>query len=144
MIAEQKYSYLSPNNNWGSWYPISDMASGTNPFNLNGIGAILYHNYTPTATNDVMGRRHMVNKDGLEYVQYLNSPATFFTPNEIYNWGNSSKDPNKLKMPFEVNKVGAGIGFDLGTKHYNLFFNLEGTKYAIQDFDNEWIGPFDL
>lgn len=139
-----KYSYLSPDNNWGSWYPISDMAGGTNPFNLNGIGAILFHDHTPTAQSDVAASRHMVNRDGLKYTRYDNSPAIFNTVINIENWGNGGGDPDNIKMPFEVNKVGAGIGFDIGNKHYNLFFNLGGTKYAIQDYNNEWIGPFDL
>lgn len=134
-----QYSYLRGDSTWSTQVtPVSELASGFNPFALNGIGAMLF-NY-----KDINGpsNRYMINKDGTEYSLYSNNPNSFGNVHPTTDWGNG-------EIPFDVKKAGAGIGFYLGEKRYFMLFNHTGTQYVISGDVygtglNEFIGPFDL
>ena len=84
----------------------------------------------------------MINKDGTQFSLYTNNPNSFGGVSDISNWANGG-------LPFDVKKVGAGIGFYIGNKRYYLLFNHTGTQYCISGDvfgtgTNEFIGPFDL
>ncbi len=135
------YSYLTSQGEWSAngALPISNLALGDNPFGLNGIGAMLFRN----KTEEGPATRYMINKDGTKYSIYHNENSGYYDPvGDVVNWAGGG-------MPFEVDKVGAGIGFDIGTKHYYMLFNYTGTQYCISGDvfgtgTNEFIGPFDL
>jgi thiol-activated cytolysin len=133
------YSYIRHDTAWSGNdpQPISNLAEGNNPFGLNGIGAIVFRE----KTNEGPANRYMINKDGTQYSRYTNNPNSFGTVHDITDWGNG-------ELPFEVKKVGAGIGFYIGTKRYYLLFNYTGTQYCISGdvfgTGDDFIGPFDL
>ena len=139
-VTGSYYSYLRWDGSWSSQTtPISQLATGNNPFALNGIGAMLFRYLDP----DGPSQRWMFNSDGTFYSLYSNNPNEFGSTSDTEFWG-----PN-YQMPFDVDKVGAGIGFYLGNKRYYLLFNHIGTQYCINgdvngNGDNEFIGPFDL
>jgi len=138
-VTGSQYSYLRSNGNWSSQVtPIANLATGDNPFSLNGIGAMLFRYLDPDGPSE----RYMFNSDGTFYSLYKNNPNQFgnTTATELFG-------PN-YQMPFEVDKVGAGIGFYLGNIRYYLLFDNTGTQYCISGNVNgngdEFIGPFDL
>ena len=138
-ITGSSYSYIRGDSTWaGPGNPISDLALGDNPFGLNGIGAMLFLYSDPTGPSS----RYMINKDGTSFAVYSNNPNSFGTVQNIEDWAGGG-------MPFQVNKVGAGIGFFIGQKEYFLLFNYTGTQYCISgdvhgNGKEEFIGPFDL
>ena len=134
------YSYIRHDSLWSGNdpSPISNLALGENPFGLNGIGAMIFRE----KTEEGPANRYMVNRDGTLFSLYTNNPNSFGSVSDIENWAGGG-------MPFEVNKVGAGIGFYIGQKRYYMLFNLTGTQYCISGDvygtgSNEFIGPFDL
>lgn len=134
------YSYIRPDTSWSSNVnPIGNLAQGYNPFALNGIGAMLFRQQT----SDTQSNRYMINKDGTQYsIYYNNDGGSFNSPGFVENWAGGG-------MPFEVKKVGAGIGFYIGEKRFYMLFNHTGTQYCISGDvygtrSNEFIGPFDL
>lgn len=135
------YSYITHNNEWSGngALPISNLADGDNPFGLNGIGAMLFRH----KSEEGPASRYMINKDGTNYSIYHNNNGGYYDPvGNVENWAGGG-------MPFEVDKVGAGIGFRIGQKHYYMLFNYTGTQYCISGDvfgtgTNEFIGPFDL
>jgi len=134
------YSYIRPDTSWSSNVnPIGQLAQGYNPFALNGIGALVFRQQT----SDSQSNRYMINKDGTQFSLYYNNDGgSFNSVEQVSNWANG-------QMPFEVKKVGAGIGFYIGEKRFYLLFNHTGTQYCISGDvygtgSNEFIGPFDL
>ncbi len=138
-MTGSQYSYLRSDGSWSTQVqPISNLATGDNPFGLNGIGAIVFRSKDP----DGPSSRYMINKDGDQYSRYTNNPNSFAAVHNSGEWGSGD-------MPFEVAKIGAGIGFFIGNYRYYLLFNYTGTKYCISGNVNgtgadEFIGPFDL
>lgn len=133
------YSYIRFDTTWSAnVLPISNLAQGDNPFGLNGIGAMLFRE----KTSDGPSNRYMINKDGTKFSLYYNNPNSYGKVQDIETWAGGG-------LPFEVKKVGAGIGFYIGNKRYYLLFNYTGTQYCISGDvfgtgTNEFIGPFDL
>jgi thiol-activated cytolysin len=138
-MTGSQYSYIRSDNTWsGQVLPISNLASGYNPFSLNGIGAMLFNYKDPMGPSN----RFMINKDGTLYSLYSNNPNSFSNVSSIVNWGGGG-------LPFVVKKVGAGIGFYLGEKRFYMLFNHTGDQYCISGDvygtgTIEFIGPFDL
>ncbi|MCB2221513.1 MAG: thiol-activated cytolysin family protein [Bacteroidetes bacterium] len=138
-MTGSQYAYIRSDNTWNNQVePIGNLATGYNPFALNGIGALVFNYHDPLGPS----RRYMINKDGTLFSLYFNNPNTFDPVQDIEDWGNG-------QMPFAVKKVGAGIGFYIGEKKYYMLFNHTGTQYCISgDVNgtgiNEFIGPFDL
>lgn len=134
------YSYIRHDGTWSGNdpQPISNLANGVNPFGLNGIGAMLFRYKDP----DGPSNRYMINKDGDQFVLYYNNPNSFGSVSDMESWAGGG-------LPFEVKKVGAGIGFYIGQKRYYMLFSYDGTQYCISGDvfgtgTNEFIGPFDL
>jgi thiol-activated cytolysin len=138
-MTGSQYSYIRHDTAWSSNVnPIGNLAEGNNPFGLNGIGAMVFRE----KTSDGPSNRYMVNKDGTKFALYYNNPNSYGTVQDIEDWAGGG-------LPFEVKKVGAGIGFYIGNKRYYLLFNYTGTQYCISGDvfgtgTNEFIGPFDL
>ena len=134
-----QYAYIRGDSTWSTQvHAISELAVGDNPFGLNGIGAMVFRHKDP----DGPANRYMINKDGTSFVLYYNNPNSFGNVQPIEDWAGGG-------LPFEVKKVGAGIGFYVGTKRYYMLFNYSGTQYCISGDvfgtgSNEFIGPFDL
>ncbi len=128
------YSYITGSGSFSSQVqPITNLAEGNNPFNLNGIGASGFL----SKSNDGPSSRIMFNKDGDKYAHYLNNPNSFSQVWDITNWEGGP--------PFQVKKAGALIGFYLGNQRYHIVFNHLGTQYAVwQTGGDEWMGPYDL
>ncbi len=138
-MTGSQYTYIRSDGTWsGQVQPISNLATGYNPFSLNGIGAMLFNYHDPNGPS----RRYMINKDGTLFSLYYNNPNTFDPVDDIESWAGGG-------LPFAVKKVGAGIGFYIGQKKYYMLFNITGDKYCISGDvfgtgSNEFIGPFDL
>jgi thiol-activated cytolysin len=134
-----QYSYIRGDGTWSSQVtPIGNLANGVNPFGLNGIGAMLFRYKDPSGP----ASRYMINKDGTSYSIYQNNPNSFGNVGSVSTWAGEG-------VPFEIEKVGAGIGFYIGTKRFYMLFSYDGTQYAISGDvfgtgTNEFIGPFDL
>jgi thiol-activated cytolysin len=138
-MTGSQYAYIRSDNTWNNQVePIGNLATGYNPFALNGIGALVFNYHDPLGPS----RRYMINKDGTLFSLYYNNPNTFDPVQDMEDWANGG-------MPFAVKKVGAGIGFYIGEKKFYLLFNHTGTQYCISGDVygtglNEFIGPFDL
>ncbi len=138
-ITGSQYSYLRWDTAWSTQTtPIANLATGENPFGLNGIGAMLFRTKDP----DGPSTRYMINQDGAQFSIYSNSPNSFGSIQNTSGWAGGG-------MPFAVDKVSAGIGFYIGNFRYYLLFNYTGTQYCISGNvngtgANEFIGPFDL
>ncbi len=131
------YAYMNPDGKWGNIHPISELALGTGPFNLVGIGAVGFRH------KDSQGpaSRYMFNREGLKYSAYLNNPNSFGNVYNTWQWG-----PDYI-LPFE--KIGAAIGFFIGNDLFYILFNDAGTKYTLYgnvygDGVTNILGPFDL
>ncbi len=133
-MTGSQYAYITGNRTWSSTSrPITDLAEGNNPFNLNGIGAMAFL----SKSNDGPSSRIMFNKDGDKYSHYTNNPNSFGPVYDITNWEDGP--------PFQVKKIGAMIGFFLGNQRYHIVFNHLGTQYAVWPTGGpEWLGPYDL
>lgn len=136
-VTGSSYSYLRANGNWSTQItPISALATGDNPFAINGIGALFFRYKDP----DGPSQRWVFNKDGTHYSLYKNNPNSFDPLNQVAgsNW----------QLPFTPEKVGAGIGFFLGNNRFFIVFDHTGTQYAVHGplfgAGQESIGPFDL
>jgi thiol-activated cytolysin len=139
-ITGSQYSYLRSNGTWSTQVtPIANLATGDNPFSLNGIGAMLFRFKDP----DGPSQRYMFNSDGTFYSLYSNNPNQFGNTSATELWAAN------YQMPFIVDKVSAGIGFFLGNNRYYILFNHTGTQYCVSgdvngNGGNEFIGPFEL
>ncbi len=139
-VTGSQYSYLTSAGAWSTQTtPISELATGENPFALNGIGAMLFRYKDP----DGPSQRWVYNVDGTFYSLYSNNPNQFGSTSPTDLWAAD------YQMPFAVNKIAAGIGFFLGNKRYYILFNHTGTQYCVSgdvngNGSNEFIGPFDL
>lgn len=139
-VTGSQYSYLRWDGSWSSQVtPIANLATGNNPFSLNGIGAMLFRYLDPNGPS----QRYMYNVDGTFYSLYSNNPNEFGSTSPTELWGAN------YQMPFEVDKVGAGIGFYLGNNRFYILFDHTGTQYCVSgnvngDGSNGFIGPFDL
>lgn len=133
-MTGSQYSYITGTGEWSSQVnPITNLAEGNNPFNLNGIGAMAF-NYK---NDDGPSSRIMFNRDGNKWSLYTNNPNSY---GNVYDISSFHHGP-----PFQVQRIGAMIGFTLGNQHYTIAFNHLGTEYAVlSDIDYEWLGPFDL
>ncbi len=138
-MTGSQYSYIRSDSTWsGQVEPVGNLASGYNPFALNGIGALVFQYHDPLGPSN----RYMINKDGTQFSLYHNNPNSFDPVQNIEDWAGGG-------LPFAVKKVGAGIGFYIGQKKYYILFNYSGTKYCVSGDvfgtgTNEFIGPFDL
>ena len=133
-----KYTYMLDNGRWLDIENLSQMANGSSPFNLSGIGAMAFR------TKDQLGpsTRIMFNKDGTLWTIYNNNPQSFSSPknlNQLFSGHN---------FPSGMDGVGASIGFDIGDDHYYIFFDKSGRKYTIygnvNGQGNRYIGPFSI
>jgi thiol-activated cytolysin len=133
-MTGSQYSYITGTGDWSSQInPITNLAEGNNPFNLNGIGAMAFNH----KSDDGPSSRIMFNRDGNKYSLYTNNPNSF---SPVYDISGFHHGP-----PFQVQRIGAMIGFTLGNQHYTIAFNHLGTEYAVlSDIDYHWLGPFDL
>jgi thiol-activated cytolysin len=133
------YSYIRFDGTWSSnVIPIGNLADGFNPFALNGVGAMAFNYKDPQGPS----RRYMINKDGTQFSLYYNNPNSFGSVQDIEDWAGGG-------LPFELQKVGAAIGFYIGQKRFYMLFDYTGTQYCISGDvfgtgSNEFIGPFDL
>ena len=135
------YSYIRWDGTWSSNppTPVGELAQGYNPFALNGIGAMVFREKTDLGPSN----RYMINKDGTQFSLYNNeNGGSYGGVQDIEDWAGGG-------LPFEVKKVGAGIGFYIGQKRFYMLFNHTGTQYCISGDvfgtgSNEFIGPFDL
>lgn len=132
------FTYMNPSGVWSSNppQPISNLANGSGPFNLAGIGAMAFRHKDPLGPSS----RYMFNSEGDRYSAYLNNPQSFGTVYNTWQWG-----PDNT-IPFD--KVGAAIGFFIGDDLFHIHFNDLGTQYSIygnvDGTGNRFIGPFDL
>ncbi|MBR9920355.1 MAG: thiol-activated cytolysin [Bacteroidetes bacterium] len=133
------YTYMNPSGEWSGNgpLPISNLANGTGPFNLSGIGALSFKHKDEFGPSS----RYMYNKTGDIYSLYNNNPEGFGTAHNMWEWG-----PD-YSCPFE--KIGAAIGFYIGDDLFTIHFNDLGTKYSVYGNINNagygsFIGPFDL
>jgi len=133
-----QYSWLSGTDNWSSQVqPISQMADGTNPFNLGGTGAVAFLWVSP----DGPSSRIYFNRDGDMFTTYVNNPQSFTTPKHIDQFSANHK------CPFTA--IGASIGFILGNDRFFIFFDKVGTSYVVYgNVDgtgaSRYLGPFPL
>ncbi len=135
------YSYIRWDGTWSSNppTPIGELAQGVNPFALNGIGAMVFREKTDLGPSN----RYMINKDGTQFALYYNNNSgSYGNVQDVEDWAGGG-------LPFEVKKVGAGIGFYIGQKRFYMLFNHTGTEYCISGDvfgtgSNEFIGPFEL
>ncbi|MCB0707119.1 MAG: thiol-activated cytolysin family protein [Saprospiraceae bacterium] len=133
-----QYAYMNPSGVWSSDpQPISNLAYGTCPFNITGVGAMAFNFKDP----DGPSGRFMFNRPGDKYSYYLNNPQGFDPVYNTWQWG-----PD-YSLPFE--KIGAAIGFYIGDDKFFILFNDLGTKYCV--YGNVFgtgspgvLGPFDL
>ncbi len=133
-----KYTYMLDNGRWLNIENITQLASGSSPFNLSGVGAMAFR------TKDLLGpsTRLMFNKDGTLWTIYNNNPQGFTGPknlNQLFSGHN---------FPSGMDGVGASIGFDIGDDHFYIFFDKTGKKYTIfgnvNGQGNSYIGPFSI
>ncbi|MEM6964161.1 MAG: thiol-activated cytolysin family protein [Bacteroidota bacterium] len=133
-----QYAYLLGGNNWTDPRPISDLANGTGPFNLVGVGAIGFNSKDPLGPST----RYVFNKEGTKYAKYNNNPQGFGSVYDLYQWGPDYSVSSKIP------DIGAAIGFYIGNDRFFILFNEAGTKYVVygnlQNNGTEVIGPFDL
>ncbi len=101
------------NGNWSSIKGIGEFCGSNNPFNSSGITALLNFNGTTPL---------VINKAGTQYSFCLTiggwQPAV-----DIKKWGSG--------QPFS--QVGAATNMPIGANNYTIFFNLDGTEYAVFD-----------
>lgn len=133
-----QFAYLLGGENWTSPEPISNLANGSGPFNLVGIGAIAFNDKDPMGPSG----RYFFNKEGTKYSYYKNNPQDFGNTHDLYEWGPDYSVTSKIP------DVGAAIGFYIGNDRFFIMFNELGTKYVVygnlQGNGTEVIGPFDL
>lgn len=132
------YTYMNPSGNWSTQIrPISDLADGSNPFNISGIGAVAFKWVDPLGPSS----RYMFNLDGDQYSSYVNNPQSFSTVRDLWQWG-----PDNT-CPFDA--VGAAIGFYIGDDQFYIHFSESGTQYSLYGNvdgtgNHKFIGPFSL
>lgn len=134
-VTGSQYSYLRGDGSWSTQTtPISALATGANPFALNGIGAMIFIASEPNGTS----LRMTFNKNGTSWSYYINNPNSFGPVWTMAGWA----------LPWSTETCGAGIGFYLGVNRYLILFDGTGTKYAVRGKINgaveETIGPFEL
>lgn len=132
-----QYTYLRPSGTWSNVQPISDLANGSGPFNLVGIGAVAFRH----KSSEGPASRYMFNKEGDKYSRYDNNPNSFGSVYNTWQWG-----PD-YSLPFD--KIGAGIGFIIGDDTFYILFDESGIKYTIYGNVHgtgvsDVLGPFDL
>lgn len=141
MIIDQtgtQYSYLNGNWKWSSQVQqVADIAEGTYPFNLSGVGALAFY----WKDDDGPSSRHFFNKEGDRYSTYINNPNSFGSSKHIDSFSSS------YNCPFE--SVGAAIGFYLGDDRYYILFDGPGINYVIYGNvegtgNHKYLGPFPL
>ena len=133
-----QFTYMLDNGRWLNIEPITNLANGNCPFNLTGVGAMMFY------TKDSQGpsTRYMFDGNGINSTYYKNNPEGFsYTRNIKSYWR-----VNNISFPFE--EVGASIGFYIGNERFQLFFNGAGDKYLIRGNTNgtgsQFLGPFSL
>jgi thiol-activated cytolysin len=131
-----QYTYLNGNNKWSSQaHQVTNIADGSCPFNLNGVGALAFF----WVSSEGPSSRIFFNQDGDMYSIYVNNPNSFGSPGHIDNLGVTD-------CPFEA--IGAAIGFYLGDDIYFIFFDEAGINYTVHGNINgdgyAYLGPFSL
>lgn len=136
-LSGTQFTYMNPSGGWGQIQDITNLADGSCPFNLTGIGAMAFRHKDPLGPSS----RYMWNGIGDKYTYYLNNPQSFPYVLNTWEWG-----PD-YSLPFE--KIGAAIGFYIGDDQFFIHFNELGTKYSV--YGNVFgtgvtdvLGPFDL
>lgn len=116
-----QYTYMNPSGKWSTSnvLPISNLAGGTCPFNLTGIGAMAFRHVDPLGPSS----RYMFNMQGDKYTYYLNNPQSFDSVYNLWQWG-----PD-YSCPFD--RIGAAIGFYIGDDLFFILFDHTGFKYTI-------------
>jgi thiol-activated cytolysin len=128
-----KYFYLRPGS-WGSNPPdlIANMAYGTHPFKVDGVGALAFK----WVTSDGPAARTFFNYTGDLYSIYTNNPQKFYSPHTI-RWYEGDTQDNPLSS------VGAAIGFYLGADHVTIMFDKLGTSYTVYS-NGKTVGPYKI
>jgi thiol-activated cytolysin len=136
-LSGTKFSYMNPSGSWGQIQDITNLADGSCPFNLAGIGAMAFRHKDPLGPSS----RYMFNKPGDKYTYYLNNPQSFPDVWNTWQWG-----PD---YSLQFDNIGAAIGFYIGDDQFFIHFNEFGTKYTV--YGNVYgtgvtgvLGPFDL
>ncbi|MCB9294385.1 MAG: thiol-activated cytolysin family protein [Lewinellaceae bacterium] len=131
-----RYTYMLDNGRWLNVENITNLANGSSPFNLSGVGAMAFRTKDPLGPST----RVMFNQDGTLWTIYNNNPQGFSSPknlNQLFSNHN---------FPSGMDGVGASIGFDIGDDHFYIFFDKTGRKYTIfgnvNGQGNRYIGPF--
>lgn len=133
-----KYTYRNGQEKWSSQiHLVSDIAEGSYPFNLTGVGALGFN----WKSADGPSSRHFFNGDGDRYSTYTNNPNSFEAARHINSFS------SQYNCPFD--KVGAAIGFYLGDDRFNILFDGSGINYVIYgnvhgSGIDKYLGPFSL
>ncbi len=125
---------------WGEKVTVESLRRQENgaPFKVNGIGAMLF-DYILHGEG-IVWYNWAFNKDGNTFASFQpgRSYGTSHKPSkDISKWGNGT-------LPLD--KVGAGIGFNVDWSKQYIIFNHSGTQYYISNEQNNFggDGPFDL
>lgn len=136
--AGTKFTYMLDNGRWLEIENLEDLAYGTCPFNLVGIGAMSFVYKDPNGPST----RLMFNKDGNLITTYNNNPQNFSSTYTLDQYAGEDSFPD------EMVDVGASIGFDIGDDHFTILFDKAGRSYTIRGNVNgqgvEFIGPFPI
>lgn len=111
---------------WSSIKGIGEFYASNNPFNSTGITALLnYGGTTPL----------VINKAGTQYSFYFSFTGQWQPAVDIKKFGSG--------QPFS--QVGAATNMPIGANNYTIFFNLDGTEYAVFDpITSTWSQAFKL
>ena len=131
------FNYMNANGEWLDNEPISNLANGSCPFNITGIGAIAFNAIDSNSSSN----RYMFNKEGSKYSVFYSNSNSFGSVYNTWQWG-----PDNT-CPFE--NIGAAIGFYIGNDHFFIHFDESGLKYSVYgnvdgSGNDSFIGPFNL
>ncbi len=124
-----RYTYMLDNGRWLSVENITNLANGSSPFNLAGVGAMAFRTKDPPGPST----RVIFNKDGALWTIYNNNPQGFTSPKNLNQLFSSHNFPSGM------DGVGASIGFDIGDGHFYIFFDKTGRKWPFNPSNH--LGP---
>ncbi len=124
---------------WGNVGSVAEWGEGLFPFNLNGISAAMNYGEEsdPSLPNYYTNIRAFFEANSNRYCLFHNKSSKSFDP--VHPMNNFV-----LNYPYELDGVGAAIGFKLGQQRFKLLFNGDGDRYVIvvDAFEDYYIGPF--
>lgn len=125
--------------NWSQKKSVAEWGEGLFPFNLNGISAALNYGVEedPFLPNYYTNIRAFFEANSNRYCLFHNKSSKSFDP--VHSMNNFV-----LNHPYELDGVGAAIGFKLGQQRFYLLFNGAGDQYVIvvDAFEDYYTGPF--